>query len=59
MPATPVTETRCALPSSTQPWKKSLISRSSRSRPTKGASSPCDFSEPRAPDTTRKARHSG
>ncbi len=59
MPAIPVTETRCALPSSAQPWKRSLISRSSRSRPTKGASSPCDLSAPRAPETTRSARYSG
>ena len=45
--------------SSAQAWKRSLIWRSSRSRPTNGASSPCDFSEPRSPETTRCARQSG
>ena len=59
MPAMPVTETRCAFRSSAQAWKSSLICRSSRSRPTNGASSPCDLSEPRRPETTRRARQSG
>ena len=40
MPAMPVTETRCALRSSAEAWNSSLTSRSSRSRPTKGASRP-------------------
>ena len=59
MPAMPVSETRCALRSSAEEWKRSLIWRSSRSRPTNGASRPCDFSEPRRPETTRCARQSG
>ena len=46
IPAMPVTETRCALRSSAQAWNRSFICRSSRSRPTNGASSPCDLSEP-------------
>ena len=59
MPAMPVTDSRRALLSSADAWKRSLIWRSSRARPTKGASSPWDLSEPRRPDTTRSARHSG
>ena len=55
----PVTDRRRALPSSAQAWKRSLIVRSSRSRPTNGASRPCDFSDPRRPDTMRSARHNG
>ena len=43
--------------SSAQAWKRSLIWRSSRSRPTNGASSPSDLSAPRAPDTTLTACH--
>ncbi len=40
-------------------WKSSLIERSSRSRPTNGASSPADLSAPPRPATTRSARQSG
>ena len=36
-------------PSSAQTWNRSLICRSSRSRPTNGASRPSDFSDPAAP----------
>ena len=54
----PVTETRWARRSSAEAWNRSLIWRSSRSRPTNGASSPSDLSAPRAPETTRTARHS-
>ena len=43
MPAMPITETRCALPSSALAWKSSLTSRSSRSRPTNGGSRPADL----------------
>ena len=49
MPAMPVTETSCAFRSSAEPWNSSLTSRSSRSRPTNGASSAVDRSAPRAP----------
>ena len=48
IPAIPVTDTRCARLSSAQAWNSSLIWRSSRSRPTNGASSPSDLSAPRA-----------
>ena len=58
MPAMPVTETSCAFCSSAEAWKSSFSSRSSRSRPTNGASSPDDRIEPRAPATTRTARQS-
>src|SRR5690349_22805942 len=37
-------------------WKSSLIRRSSRSRPTKGGSRPCDFSAPARAAVTRRAR---
>src|SRR6266511_2867565 len=59
MPAIPITDSRWAFRLSTVPWKISLTKRSSRSRPTKGASSPADFIVPRTPATTRKARHRG
>src|SRR5207247_1890985 len=59
IPAMPEIETRCGFSSSAAPWKRSLIRRSSRSRPTNGASRLSDFSEPRAPETTRKARQRG
>ena len=36
-----------------------MIWRNSRSRPTNGASNPCDFKVPRTPDTTRRAFHKG
>ncbi len=55
IPAMPVTETRCAFARRREAWKRSLIWRSSRSRPTNGGSSPCDLSEPRKPETTRCA----
>ena len=42
IPAMPVTETRWALSSSADAWKRSLTRRSSRSRPTKGALSPTE-----------------
>ena len=48
---------RCALLSSAEAWKSSLIIRSSRSRPTKGASSPEVRRAPSEPATTRTARH--
>ena len=44
---------------SAEAWKSSLSRRSSRSRPTNGASNPSPLSAPRAPDTTRSARQSG
>src|SRR2546425_405822 len=59
IPATPITETRWALRSSDEVWKSSLIERSSRSRPTKGASRPECRSAPPREATTRRARHSG
>ena len=42
MPATPTTETSWAVRSSATAWKSSLTRRSSRSRPTNGASRPVD-----------------
>ena len=59
MPAMPVTETSCAFCSSAEPWNSSLTSRSSRSRPTNGASRPDERSAPFDPATTRSARQSG
>ena len=58
MPAMPVTETSAALPSSAEAWNSSLISRRSRSRPTKGASRPEERWAPSAPATTRTALQS-
>ena len=58
MPAMPATETSAALASSADAWNSSLIRRSSRSRPTKGASSPGAAGPPSAPATTRSARQS-
>ena len=55
MPAIPITDTRFVLPSSTVAWNRSLTRLSSRSRPTKGASRPADFSAPPRPATTRVA----
>ena len=46
----PVTETRWARRSSALAWKRSLIWRSSRSRPTNGASRPAPLSVPCRPD---------
>src|SRR5919204_596679 len=54
----PTTEIRCALFSSAEAWKSSLTKRSSRSRPTKGGSSPPDLSAPPRPAVTRSARKS-
>ena len=53
VPATAITETRCAFDSSAEAWKSSLITRSSRSRPTNGASSPVERSAPPRPPITR------
>ena len=58
IPAMPMTDTRCALRSSDVAWNNSLTSRSSRSRPTKGGSSPADLSAPPRPAVTRSARQS-
>ena len=55
----PSTETSCAFFSSAEPWKSSLTRRSSRSRPTNGASRPRDLSAPPRPAVTRSARKSG
>ena len=52
----PTTETRCAFPSSAQPWKSSLTMRSSRSRPTNGGSRPADCCAPPRAASTRSAR---
>ncbi len=59
IPPIPVTETRKALRSSALAWKSSFNMRSSRSRPTNGASKPSALSAPRPPETTRSARHTG
>src|SRR5919198_1560512 len=59
IPPIPVTETRYALPSSAEAWNSSFNRRSSRSRPTNGASNPSAFNAPRPPETTRSARHTG
>ena len=47
IPAMPVTETSCALLLVRDAWKRSLTRRSSRSRPTNGASSPATCATPR------------
>ena len=54
----PGDETSCARRSSADAWKSSLISRSSRSRPTNGASSPVERIGRRARDDAQ-ARQSG
>ena len=46
VPATAITETRWAFDSPADAWKSSLITRSSRSRPTNGASRPVERSAP-------------
>src|SRR4051795_12207359 len=43
IPATPITDISWARRSSAAAWKSSLTSRSSRSRPTNGGSSPAEF----------------
>ena len=58
IPAAPTTDTRWARPSSPVACSVSLISRSWRSRPTNGGSSPVTRMSPRAPATTRAARQS-
>ena len=57
IPATPITETMCALRSPALWWNSSFTPRSSASRPTKGASSPSDRCRPPTMATTRRARH--
>ena len=59
VPATPITETRWPCDSPAEAWKSSLITRSSRSRPTNGASRPAERCAPPMPPITRTARHSG
>ena len=58
IPATPTTESRCAFSSSAEAWKSSLTSRSSRSRPTNGGSSPAERPSPPRFAITRSARQS-
>ena len=59
MPAMPVTCTRWARDCSAEAWNGSLTRRSSRSRPTKGASRPSERRAPPRAAVTRTARHSG
>ena len=58
IPAIPETSTSWARLSSSEAWKRSLTSCSSRFRPTNGASSPAERIEPPRPATTRSARQS-
>ena len=58
IPAGPLTRTRCARPVSALVWKRSFTRRSSRSRPTNGASRPDDRPSPPRLATTRRARQS-
>ena len=56
IPAMPMTSTSCARRSSAEAWKSSFTSRSSRSRPTNGASRPAERSAPRdAGDDAQRA----
>ncbi len=57
MPGTATMEMRCARRSSAVAWKSSLARRSSRSRPTNGASRPAARPPPFRAATTRSARH--
>ena len=58
VPATAITETRCAFDSPDEAWNSSLMTLSSRSRPTNGDSRPVERSAPPRPPITRTARQS-
>ncbi len=59
MPAGPRSDTRRTLRSRAEEWNRSLSSRNSVSRPTKGASSASDRLRPPTSATIRTARHAG